>query len=69
MGRRSRTRSDGRCDEHSDIVLAISLAIGLAFVVYLLRKLFDRRRGPQFPIEEAAETDEAESDDDSTLIT
>jgi ABC-type Mn2+/Zn2+ transport system permease subunit len=55
--------------EHSDVVLAISLAIGLTIAVYLLRKLFDRRRGTQFPIEEAAETDEAASDDDSTLIT
>jgi membrane protein YqaA with SNARE-associated domain len=54
---------------HFDIVLAVSLAIGLAFVVYVLRKLFDRRRGSQFPIEEAAETDEAASDDDPTLIT
>ena len=55
--------------EHWDVVLAIFLAIGLAFVVYLLRKLFDRRRGTQFPIEEPAETDEAASEDDSTLIT
>jgi hypothetical protein len=50
-------------------VLAISLAIGLMFVVYLLRKLFDRRRGTRFPIEEPAETDEAANEDDSTLIT
>ncbi len=55
--------------EHSDVVLAISLAIGLAFVLYLLRKLFDGRRGTRFPIEEAAETEEAASDDDPTLIT
>jgi membrane protein YqaA with SNARE-associated domain len=55
--------------ERSDIVLAISLAIGLAFVVYLLRKLFDRRRGTQFPIEETVEPDEAEDADDATLIT
>jgi membrane protein YqaA with SNARE-associated domain len=55
--------------EHFDVVLAISLAIGLAFVIYMLRKLFDRRRGTRFPIEEAAETDEMPSDDDSTLIT
>jgi membrane protein DedA with SNARE-associated domain len=55
--------------EHSDVVLAISLAIGLAFIVYLLRKLFDRRRGTRFPIEEAVETDESSGEDDSTLIT
>ena len=55
--------------EHSDVVLAVSLAIGLAFVLTLLRKLFDRRRGTRFPIEEAADTEEAASDDDSTLIT
>jgi hypothetical protein len=55
--------------ERSDIVLAISLALGLAFIVYLLRKLFDRRRGTRFPIEEIVETDDAEDEDDSTLIT
>jgi membrane protein YqaA with SNARE-associated domain len=55
--------------EHWDVVLAIFLAFGLAFVVYLLRKLFDRRRGTRFPIEESAETDEAVNEDDSTLIT
>jgi len=55
--------------ERSDIVLAISLALGLAFIVYLLRKLFDRRRGTEFPIEETMETDDAASEDDSTLIT
>jgi membrane protein YqaA with SNARE-associated domain len=55
--------------EHLDVVLAISLAIGLAFVVYLLRKLFDLRRGTRFPIEETVETDEAASEDDSALIT
>jgi hypothetical protein len=55
--------------EHAEIVLAISLLLGLMFLVYLLRKLFDRRRGTQFPIEETVETDEADGDDDSTLIT
>jgi membrane protein YqaA with SNARE-associated domain len=56
--------------EHSDIVLAVSLAIGLAIVVYLLRKLFDRRRGTQFPLEENTEPDTSVADpDDSTLIT
>jgi len=55
--------------EHSDVVLAISLAIGLVFIVYLLRKLFDRRRGTRFPIEEIVETDEVACEDDSTLIT
>jgi hypothetical protein len=55
--------------EHSDAVLAISLVLGLLFLVYLLRKLFDRRRGTSFPIEEAVETDESEDQDDPTLIT
>ena len=56
--------------QHSDIVLAISLAIGLAFVVYLLRMLFDRRRGTQFPMEENADPDTSVTEpDDPTLIT
>ena len=55
--------------EHSDAVLAISLVLGLLFLVYLLRKLFDRRRGTSFPIEEAVETEESEDQDDPTLIT
>ena len=61
--------------EHADIVLLISLAIGLAIIISLLRKLFDRRRGTPFPIEETVETDESietgevEDEDDSTLIT
>jgi hypothetical protein len=50
-------------------VLVIVGVVVLGLSVYVLRKLFDRRRGAQFPIEEAEETDEAASDDDSTLIT
>jgi membrane protein YqaA with SNARE-associated domain len=59
--------------EHADLVLVISLAIGLAIVISLLRKLFDRRRGTQFPMEEMVEKDDSvetsEGDDDPTLIT
>ena len=51
------------------VVLVIVGVVVLGLSVYVLRKLFDRRRGAQFPIEEAEETDEAASDDDSTLIT
>ena len=54
--------------EHREMVLTIAAAIVLAFTVYVLRKLFDRRRGVKFPLEETAEQDEAE-DVDSTLIT
>jgi len=55
--------------EHLGLVLVIVGVIVLALSVYVLRKLFDRRRGTQFPIEETAETDETASDEDSTLIT
>ena len=40
-------------------VLAILGAVSLGLSVYVLRKLFDRRRGTRFPIEETVDTDEA----------
>jgi membrane protein YqaA with SNARE-associated domain len=43
--------------EHHEMVLAVAAAIGLAFTVYVLRKLFDRRRGIKFPLEETTEDD------------
>jgi uncharacterized membrane protein YdjX (TVP38/TMEM64 family) len=54
--------------EHFDIVLALALAIGLAFLVYVLRKLFDRNRGTRFPIEETPEQEESAENGDSTPI-
>ena len=55
--------------EHLGVVLLIVGVVVLGLSIYVLRKLFDRRRGTQFPIEETVETDEAASEDDSTLIT
>jgi membrane protein YqaA with SNARE-associated domain len=52
--------------EHFEIVLAIGVAIGVGMLVYVLRKLFDGRRGTEFPIEEAPA--DAAEDVDSTLI-
>ena len=43
--------------EHRELMLGVGAAIGLGFTVYVLRKLFDRRRGVEFPLEESAEND------------
>ena len=45
--------------EHREMVLTIAAAIVLAFTVYVLRKLFDRRRGVNFPLEEETIEDDA----------
>jgi membrane protein YqaA with SNARE-associated domain len=61
--------------EHPAGLLLIVSGVALAFAVYLLRKLFDKRRGTQFPIEgstepaDAAELAETVDNEDSTLIT
>jgi membrane protein YqaA with SNARE-associated domain len=59
--------------EHPGGLLLIVGGIALAFAIYLLRKLFDRKRGTQFPIEGAAEEvpelEASAENDDSTLIT
>jgi len=55
--------------EHLGVVLVLVGAIVLALLVYVLRKLFDRRRGTQFPMEEIVVPDEVACEDDSTLIT
>ena len=44
--------------EHLSIVLAVAGVLALGLSVYVLRKLFDRRRGPRFPLEEVSEQDE-----------
>ncbi len=51
--------------EHLGAVLGIAGAVVLGLSIYVLRKLFDRRRGTRFPLEEAVETDDAAVDDDS----
>jgi membrane protein YqaA with SNARE-associated domain len=54
--------------EHLGIVLGL-VGIGVLWIfVFILRKLF-AGRGPKFPLEEAAELDEAAEPEDSTLIT
>jgi membrane protein DedA with SNARE-associated domain len=56
--------------EHLSVVLVVVGVLALTLVVYVLRKLFDRRRGTRFPLEETTEPDAAVADpDDSTLIT
>jgi membrane protein YqaA with SNARE-associated domain len=58
-------------DQHFDIMMAVVSAAGLAFLIYVLRKLFDLRRGTRFPAEAAQDGDEAADgveSDDSTLI-
>jgi membrane protein YqaA with SNARE-associated domain len=41
--------------QHRDTVLGIAAAIGMGFTIYVLRKMFDRRRGVKFPLEEMSE--------------
>ncbi len=52
--------------EHPAAVVGTVGAIVLLLLVFVLRKVFDRRRGTKFPLEETAETVPVESD--STLI-
>jgi membrane protein YqaA with SNARE-associated domain len=49
--------------EHFGVAVGVLAALGLVFLVYVLRKLFDARRGTRFPMEEA----EIVEGDDSTL--
>jgi membrane protein YqaA with SNARE-associated domain len=53
--------------EHPAVLLAIALGAALAFLLYVLRKVFDKRRGENLPVEDGTEL-ENESED-STLIT
>ncbi len=55
--------------DHMGSVLAIVGVVALVLLVYVLRKLFDRQPGTQFPLEETAGPDDAQPDDDPTLIT
>jgi membrane protein YqaA with SNARE-associated domain len=55
--------------EHLGIALGVIGTVVLMLFVYILRKLFDRRRGAMFPIEEETEQDAAAVEGDSTLIT
>ena len=38
--------------EHFDVVLGVAILVALVCIFYMLRKLFDRRRGIRFPVEE-----------------
>jgi membrane protein YqaA with SNARE-associated domain len=42
--------------EHFNIVMALVSAVGLLFVLYILRKIFDRKRGTRFPLEDGERT-------------
>ena len=55
--------------EHFDVVVAIASAAALLLALYLMRKLFDRRRGTRFPMEGGPDADDSVEDGDSTLIT
>ena len=55
--------------EHLHEVLIVTGFIALVLLVYVLRKLFNRRNGTQFPLEETAELNATTTrPDDSTLI-
>ena len=56
----------GLIHEHSELVIGIAVAVGLAFLWYVLRKIFDRRRGTRLPAENPTADNE---EDDSTLTT
>jgi membrane protein YqaA with SNARE-associated domain len=53
--------------QHSELVIGIGLSVAFVFVVYLMRKILDRRRGESS--EAPAEATAAAEEDDSTLIT
>ena len=59
--------------DHSELVIAASVAAGFALFWYVLRKIFDRRRGTRLPdeglVEPAVEVAAGSEEDDSTLIT
>lgn len=42
--------------EHFNIVMALVSAVGLLFVLYILRKIFDRKRGTRLPSEDGERT-------------
>jgi len=41
--------------QHLRLVLTVAGLLGVVLVAYIMRRLFDRRRGTQFPVEEADE--------------
>ncbi len=43
--------------EHLGPVLLVAGLVGIGLLVYVLRKIFDGRRGTKFPVEEASEND------------
>ena len=54
--------------DHFGIAVAVLAAAGLAVAIVVLLKLFARRPGAKFPMEEPAESIETTEDEDSTLI-
>ena len=57
--------------QHSELVITIAVAAGFAFLWYVLRKLFDRRRRNALveDLSEEMPVDAGAEEDDSTLIT
>lgn len=61
--------------EHFNWAMVLLLGLGLLGLYYILRKLFDRRRGTRFPAEgfpeddDPAEVEESAESNDPTLIT
>jgi membrane protein YqaA with SNARE-associated domain len=53
--------------QHREMMLGVGAAIAMVFTIYVLRKLFDRRRGVELPLDGSPEPDEPE-DRDATLI-
>jgi membrane protein YqaA with SNARE-associated domain len=47
--------------DHREAVLTFAAAVALGFTIYVLRKIFDRRRGTKFPIEETADDEDIEA--------
>jgi membrane protein YqaA with SNARE-associated domain len=55
--------------EHLGLVLGLAGAAVVWLLVFILRKVFDARRGTRLPVEELPGQDDVVEEDDSTLIT
>jgi membrane protein YqaA with SNARE-associated domain len=54
--------------QHYELMMTVGLAAAFTFLWYVLRKIFDRRRGTALPGEGPAEIVAGAEEDDSTLI-
>lgn len=55
--------------DHLGAVMAVVGLVVLGLLFYVIRKVFDRRRGIPFPVEDEGERTETPDGEDSTLIT